>query len=332
MKGLAAVILMGFVAVALAQSLAQGAPAAKKTATIKIPSDGNATVAHLVLNAKVKKGKKPKAPVKRPKLKVLKAPKGVVVAASYKRDAKNKNRWHATVAITNPMGGTPSRSATSSSQDDVVVVVVVDADTGYIVAVGVVQVLSDVTFDQTPEEEDLADEFCDPNGSSGYAGLFGMQPGVSARENVEYDCLLAKDGPTTARDFGELGLEGPVVLLMPFPGNPNEAYVDFTIFFPPGPSRTTASRSLRAAGVNGIALQFPGNTVVAQLPPQGFGGVITPGTVTWGNKNAAFVSGQTYRGNVRLSQPFTASTSIRVLITTTGGPPYSQPYPGNFVP
>ena len=331
MKRLAAVAVASVAGVVLLQGAALSAPLAKKTATIKVPSEGNATVAHLVLNAKAKKGKKPKAPVKRPKLKVLKAPKGVVVAASYKRDAKNKNRWHATVAITHPSDEV-ARSTASTSQDEVVVVVVIETDDGYVVVVGGVQLLTGIVFDESDEEEDFADEFIDPPGSMGDAYLFGMTPGVSANEFLGYNRMLAMDGPTSAGDFGQLGLYGAVIICSPFPGNAMEAYCDFTIFSGSSQSRTAGAQNVRSAGVNGIALQFPGATVVAQLPPQGFGGVITPSTVTWGNKTAAFVSGQTYRGNVRLNVPFTRQTKILALTTTTGGPPYSEPYPGNFVP
>jgi hypothetical protein len=336
MRGLVLLLSAVFAATMLTQSVAQGAPAepaAKGKVTIKVPSDGNATVAHIVLNGQVKKGKKPKAPAKRPKLKVSKAPKGVVVAASYKRDKKKKNRWHATVAVTNPLGGPVARSASSSAQDEVIVIEGVDTDGNYVIIIaGPPDIIDEIVGDQTEAQEAIARTWIDPAGSSGDAYLFGMAPGVSANDFLGYNRMLATDGPTTSEDFGELGLGGPVVICSPFPGNPMEAFCDFTIFSGPPVRRSAASRSRAAAPVNGIALQFPGAQVVAQLPPAGFGGVITPNTVTWGNKNVPFTSGQTYRGNVRLNVPFTPNTEIKALITTTGGPPYTGPFPGNFVP
>lgn len=335
MRVLAVLLSAAFAATMLTQSVAQGAsetPAAKGKVTIKVPSDGNATIAHIVLDGKVKKGRKPKAPVRRPKLKVLKAPKGVVVAASYKRDKKRKNRWHASVAITNPKGGPVLRSAASSAQVPVVILGGVDTDGNFvIVIIGPAYILNDIVGDETPAEELLAEGF-NARGSSGHAYLLEMAPGLTPSQFLEANGMLARDGPMTAEGFARLGLVGVVLICSPFPGNMMEAFCDFTIYYDDDVKRRTASAGGLAAGVNGIALQFPGAQVVAQLPPAGFGGVITPGTVTWGNKNVPFTSGQTYRGNVRLNVAFSARTEIKALITTTGGPPYSEPYPGNFVP
>ena len=317
MKRLAAVLVVALAGAVLVQSLAQGAPAAKKTATIPVPEDGNATVAHLVLKATAKKGKKPKKPVKRPKLKVLKAPKGVVVAASFKRDAKNKNRWHATVAITNPAGSPAARSAASIAED-AILMTVIETDDAYIIVFEEVEIEDDVTYVQMPIPPWMAMN-CDPPGSSGYGNLFGSPPpGVSPPEFVNYLCTLGMDGPTAFEDFGALGLAGVVFDLDPFPGNPLEYYVRFEFF--------------NVTGVNGVAFQFPGHTVTAQLPPTGFAGVITPQTATWGNKNQPYLPATMYRGNVRFNNTLTSDEVLRSLYTMTGGQPYSEPYPGHYTP
>ena len=322
MRRFAALCIATLVAVGVTQSVAQGAPeipAAKGKVTINVPKDGDATVAHVVLNGQTKKGKKPKAPVRRPKLKVLKAPTGVVVAASYKRDEKKKNRWHATVVVTNPRGGPVLRSASSPAQSLVVVIAAVDTDGTYVIIIGSADVIDEIVFDQPRTEEALAGRWIAPPGSSGDAFLFGMAPGVSANDFLLYSRMLAADGPITAEDFGELDLGGVVLICSPFPGNPREAFCDFTIFDD-------------GYGVNGIAIQFPGANVVTQLAPAGFSGVVTSSTVTWGSAFMPFQAGKTYRGDVRLNMPFSADTDIRARTTTTGGPPYSAPYPGNFVP
>jgi hypothetical protein len=322
MRAFVALLLAAFVSVMLTQSLAQGAPAAKKTATIPVPTDGNATVAHLVLKATAKKGKKPKRAVKRPKLKVLKAPKGVAVAASFKRDAKNKNRWHATVAITNPVGSPAprlrtSRSGTADGEGDIVITVI-ETDTEYIVVIEGVQLDEDVTFAGMPVPPWM-EMNCDPPGSAGDVYLIVPGPdGVSPSDFLDYSCLLGTDGPTTAEGFKDLGLQGVVFDLNPFPGNPLEYYVVFDL--------------VNIDGANGVAFQFPGNTVTAQLPPTGTSGVISPQTVTWGNKSQPFVSGRSYQGNARLSSPLKPQEKVLGLYTTTSGPPYSNPYAGLFTP
>ncbi len=322
MRAFAALLLAAFVGVMLTQSVAQGGQAAKRTATIPIPSDGNAAVAHLVLTATPKKGKKPKRAVKRPKLKVKKAPKGVaVVAASFKRDAKNKNRWHATVALTNPFTKKTLRAASSASDpgdDGVVIIEVVETDTEYIVVVTTVQIEQDTTFAELPVQP-WVNPFCDPPGSGGDIYLFGPPPdGVSPSDFIDYGCILGMDGPADFDEYDELDLSGLMFDLDPFPGNPNEFY-------------------LRFEGVNidpfrGAAFQFPGHDVTAQLPPPGFGGVITPNTITWGNKNQPFVPGQVYRGNVRFNTPLDEDEIYRGLYTPTGSNPYSDPFAGHFTP
>jgi hypothetical protein len=338
MRAFGALLLAAVVAVGLTQSLAQGAPAAKKTAKIPVPTDANAAVAHLVLTAKPKKGKKPKRAVKRPKLKV-KAPKGVVVAASYKRDAKNKNKWHATVALTNPVGGPLSRRAAAAGQDDAILVTVIETDTEFIVVIEGVQIDGDVVFVADPSVPPWMLPYCDGPGFGGDMYLFGMQPGVPPTEFLDYACVLGQDGPTTGEPFMELGLGGIAFDGSPFPGNPNEIYLDFWLVNieqlpPPGPRSVsfTNGRAVATAGANGVSFNFPGRTVTAQLPPQGFGGVITPGAVTWGNKNVPFTSGQMYRGNVRLSSPLTTKDVITGRYTVSGGPPYSKLYTGRFTP
>jgi hypothetical protein len=322
-KQLVAFVTIAAFAVALVQGAAQGAAEARKTAVIPIPSDGNAAVAHLVLKATPKKGKKPKKPVKRPRLKVTKAPKGVaVVAASYRRDAKNKNVWHATVALTNPYTK-PLRqtaSAKDPGDDGVLVIGVVETDDAYVVVIVQVQIEQDVANAQEPAVMPWVGPFCDPPGSTGDMFLQGPGPaGFGPGDFLDFVCLLGEDGPFNDFDtYAALDLSGLVFDLDPFPGNPNEAYLRFEgVNIPP---------------FNGAAFRFPGHSVVAQLPPQGYGGVVTPETVTWGNRNMPFPPGQVYRGNVRLATPFDEDEVFDGMYTTTGGPPYSMPYAGHFTP
>lgn len=322
MRAFAALLLAAFAGVMLTQSVAQGGQTAKKTATIAIPSDGNMAVAHLVLKATPKKGKKPKKPAKLPKLKVKKAPKGVaVVAASYKRDAKNKNRFHATVALTNPFTKKTFRAASSASDpgdDGAILLTVIETDDAYIIVIEEVQIEQDVTFAEMPVPLWIG-PYCDPPGSGGDIFLLGPPPGgVSASEYLDYGCVLGLDGPADFDVYDELDLAGLFFDLDVYPGTPNEYY-------------------LRFEGVNidpfrGAAFQFPGHTVTAQLPPAGFGGVITPNTITWGNKNQPFVPGQVYRGNVRFNTPLDEDEIYRGLYTPTGSNPYSDPFPGHFTP
>lgn len=308
-------VLMAISSTALVLASAQGSPLAKKTATIPFPDNGNATVAHLVVDAKPKKGKKPKKPVKRPKLKVLKAPKGTVVAASFKRDAKVKNRWHATVVATNPVEA-PLRVTSASdatSQEQAILVTIVETDDAYIVLIEEVEIVEDATYQQMPVPPWML-MYCDPPGSAGDAYLLGPAPaGVPATEFLDYGCLLGGDGPTTGEDFDELGLAGLVVDLDPFPGNPNEYYVNFEL--------------VNIEGANAAAFQFPSHNVTAQLPPPGTAGVISTSTVTWGNRNTPFVEGQEYRGNVRLNSPLMPNERPRGAFTETYAPPYSPWYP-----
>lgn len=323
MRRLVALLTVGTFAVVLVQGAAQGAPEAKKTATIPIPSDGNAAVAHLVLKATPKKGKKPKKPSKRPKLKVSKAPKGVaIVAVSYKRDAKNKNVWHATIALTNPYTKQALRTTSSVSDEPGdegdVVILVIDGDNAYIVTITLVQIEENVTFEQMPVPPWMAMS-CDPPGSAGDSFLLGPGPtGVSPSEFLDYGCELGEDGPNDFSAYDELDLVGVAFDLDPFPGNPNEFYINFEIF--------------NRVGVNGVAFGFPNHTVTAQLPPAGFAGVISPSTLTFGNKNVPFAQGQMYRGNVRLDAPVTPDDILNARFTTTGGPPYSDPFAGRFTP
>ena len=326
MRRLAVLVAIGVTGVVLLQGAAQGAfesAVAKKTATIPIPSDGNAAVAHLVLKATPKKGKKPKKPSKRPKLKVSKAPAGVaIVAASYKRDAKNKNVWHATVALTNPYTKQALRTTSSVSDEPGdegdIVILVIDGDDAYVVTITVVQIEENVTFEEMPVPPWMATN-CDPPGSAGDLYLFGPGPaGVSPSEFLDYGCELGADGANDFDAYDELGLVGIAFDLDPFPGNPNEFYVNFEIF--------------NRVGVNGVAFGFPDRTVTAQLPPTGFAGVISPGTVTFGNKNQPFAEGQMYRGNVRLNTPVTTGDILNARFTTTGGPPYSTRSPAASPP
>jgi hypothetical protein len=319
-RRLVAFVTISAFAVGLVQGAAQGAAEARKTAVIPIPSDGNAAVAHLVLKATPKKGKKPKKPVARPRLKVTKAPKGVaVVAASYQRDAKNKNVWHATVALTNPYSKPLRRTASAQNpgDDGVVGIGVVETDDAYVVVILQVQIEQDVTNAQQPAVMPWVVPFCDPPGSMGDLFLAGPRPeGVSASDFLEYLCDLGVDGPADFDVYDELDLSGLVFDLDPFPGNPNEAYLRF--------------EGVNVPPFNGAAFRFPGHSVVAQLPPQGYGGVVTPETVTWGNRNMPFPPGQVYRGNVRLDVPFDEDEVFYGQFTTTGGPPYSMPFAGHF--
>lgn len=324
MKRLGAVLVGALVAVLLAQSLAQGAPAAKKTANIPIPSDGNAAVAHLVLTAKPKKGKKPKRAVKRPRLKVKKAPKGVaVVAASYKRDAKVKNRWHATVALTNPFTKKTLRAASSASDpgdDGIVIVEVIETDTEFIWVITLVQIEQDTTFAEMPVPPWM-NPFCDPPGSGGDIYLFGPPPdGVSPSDFVRYGCILGMDGPAEFDEYDELDLSGLMFDLDPYPGNPLEYYIRF--------------QGVNVDPFNGVAITAPaGHTVTALLPPPGGYGATKSGTTaTFGKQNQPFVPGTVYRANVRYDNILTLTDILMGRITMNFGGSYSDPFAGHYTP
>jgi hypothetical protein len=316
MRAIVALLLATLVGVLLSQSAANSAPAGKKV-TIAAPADGNATVAHLVVTAKPKRGKKPKGAVKRPILKAT-APRGLVVAVSYKRDPKNTNRWHATVAITNPFGP-PANRATSSTQNVVIGISGLESPVGpyslYVLDLSLDQPVIDLTHVQQPNVRWLL-PYCNPPAAVGAGYLVGKQPGVGARDFIALNCILANDASITFDQFEALDLSGLVFDLDPFPGNPNEAYLRFEgVNIPP---------------YNGASFRFPGQSVVAQLPPSGTAGVITTERVTWGNKNEPFRRGQVYRGNVRLNGAFEEGRPYYGQFTTTGGPPYSAEFVGHF--
>ncbi len=196
---------------------------------------------------------------------------------------------------------------------------VIDGDDAYVVTITLVQIEEDVTNAQEPSVMPWVAPNCDPGGSTGDVFLAGPAPdGVSQSEYLDYLCQLGIDGPNDFDAYEELGLVGVSFDLDPFPGNANEFYVNFEV--------------TNRQGVNGVAFQFPGRSVTAQLPPTGFAGVISPGTLTFGNKNQPFAEGQLYRGNVRLDMPVTPNDILKARFTTTGGPPYSDPFAGRFTP
>jgi hypothetical protein len=274
MRSLSVAVVTAISCAALVLTSAQGSPVAKKTATIPTPAKGNATVAHLVLRATPKKGKKPKKAVKRPKLKVLKAPAGVVVAASFKRDAKKKNVWHATVVMTNPVT-TPLRLASSNirdAQESAVLVTVIETDDAYIFVFTEVEIEEDVTFQEMPVPPWMAMD-CDPSGSGGDTFLFGPPPaGVSPNEFIDYGCSLGMDGPIDFDVYPELGLAGLVFDLDPFPATRSS-----TTRSSPASHQPIQRRSDHAP---------PGHNVTALLPPTGgFGATKSGTTATFGTAN-----------------------------------------------
>lgn len=315
------VALAGALVAVAAITSAQGSPLAKKVATVAVPRDGNATVAHLVLQATAKKGKKPKKAAKRPRLKVQKAPQGVVVAASYKRDAKNKNRWHATVVIVNPASAAPRRTSSNGSQDqEGNVVIVIETETEYIVVFVQVEIEEDVTFREMPVPPWMQ-MYCDPPGSSGDRYLYGMPTGdILPTEFLDYGCLLGEDGPTTGEMFMDLGLSGIVLDLDPFPGNPVEYVAEFAGY--------------RIAPYNAIAITAPsGHAVTALLPPAGGYGATKSGTTaTFGRADKPFAPNTAYQANIRYSGAFSADDTLTARFSYDFGQTWSDPYAVPFTP
>jgi len=298
-RRLLVVLGVGVLTAALAPGFAE---AATRTAKIPAPEDGNVTVAHVVVKAnlkkKLKKGAKKPKPPRAPKAKVVKAPAGLVAASSFKRDAKNKNRFHATVVVTNPVGAPASpRSLAgmfSPAQAETLEITfqVVRGDTIYVFVVELTEVIPDATYTDVDGTPPWIDPFCDPPTAAGDAYFYGMPPaGLPATRFIDDGCFFGGDAEVEEGDIKAMVLAYIYVEDTPFPGVPTEYVITFEL--------------INITGADAVAFTvLGGNRFTGAKPPPGYG--CAPNaqltSIGCGRARQPFAPNQDYMMNMRFQQ------------------------------
>ncbi len=250
----------GAIAAVLAASLAfpalaSGEPGAT-AATIPAPRAGDMTVAHLVVQAKPKPKPKPKkkrgagkaaaakAPAP-PRVTARTRPAGLLGATSWKRDAKRKDRFHVTIALTNPKPGPLSLLGADADAG------AVDLD---VVAAGFTIIVVDVL--EEAEQENAEPAWA--GNCAGFGDRFFLGADTSAAGMLDLACLLVgDDNPDDITPFletaGAVGVNVMLVRVTAFPGRNDELVLQIG---------TTIV-------LNALVINLGGPTIVAYLPPQG---------------------------------------------------------------